>query len=78
MNKVDRYIKAKNRVIKNSQLSKAEMIEKLSQLLSDMAVEYSVPLIYDDVYKEKNKDVVAVFESIRDEIKRLHSSWQTK
>ncbi|MGD1416398.1 hypothetical protein [Bacillus stercoris] len=55
-------------IINNNALTNGEKHNGLKFLLSQMAVEYDIPLEYDQEYREKNKEVVEVFEEISKEI----------
>lgn len=57
-----------NEIINNNTLTNGEKHNELKFLLSDMAVEYNIPLEYGQEYREKNKEVIEVFEEISKEI----------
>ncbi|UNY48806.1 hypothetical protein P9294_gp091 [Bacillus phage FADO] len=57
-----------NEIMNNNTLTNGEKHNELKFLLSDMAVEYNIPLEYGQEYREKNKEVIEVFEEISKEI----------
>ncbi|MED3440209.1 hypothetical protein P4393_12160 [Bacillus subtilis] len=55
-------------IINNDTLENGEKLNELRFLLSQIAVEHNIPLIYDQEYIERNKEVIEVFEEISKEI----------
>ncbi|MED1125556.1 hypothetical protein [Bacillus atrophaeus] len=55
-------------IMNNNTLGNSEKLNELRFLLSQMAVEHSIPLTYDQEYRERNKEVIEVFEEISKEI----------
>ncbi|NUJ17427.1 hypothetical protein FKN04_12660 [Bacillus glycinifermentans] len=56
---------------KYAKASKAEKKLMLENLLNVMATTYNIPLTYDKKYANKNKEVINIFESIVNEIRKL-------
>ncbi|WJE41210.1 hypothetical protein QRD86_00205 (plasmid) [Bacillus halotolerans] len=61
-----------NEIVNDNILTNGEKHTELCFLLSKMAFKHSIPLTYSDDYKEKNKEVIEVFEEITKEISRLN------
>lgn len=51
-------------VIANDVLSNNQKHLELSYLLSSMAVNYEIPLLYSEEYKNNNIEIIEVFEEI--------------
>ncbi|QRV11414.1 hypothetical protein JR311_19735 (plasmid) [Bacillus velezensis] len=57
-----------NEIMNNNTFTNGEKHNQLKFLLSDMAIECNIPLKYDQEYRERNKEVIKVFEEISKEI----------
>lgn len=66
MEKVVRYKKEFEIIIRENKNKK-----RLSELLSEVAYEFNIPLIRSKKFIEENKEVMALFEEIRGEIFKL-------
>ncbi|RPK31815.1 hypothetical protein [Paenibacillus xylanexedens] len=68
MNNPYDYMERKNEIINSVKKSDEEIMESLLRLLSDMAVEFDIPLNYGEDYKNRNIETISVFDEIKNEI----------
>lgn len=60
-----------NDIVENKNTTKEEKRYELYVLLGEMSSMYSIPFIYNGDYEVKNKSVIEVFDSIKEEIQKL-------